>query len=489
MSEPDARQRLLALLKTHALRVAAPGESFTLASGRQSHYFVNGKEVTLRADGLALVAELFLERLAGADVQAVGGMTLGADPIVGAMVAQSAGTAQPLLGFIVRKASKDHGLGDRIAGPSLAGIGRVVMVEDTTTTGGSTLDAIAALREAHPDITVDRVLSIVDREEGAGDNFAAAGYRRCGLMRPRVLGLLGPTAVGKTAVAVELCERLPGEVISADSRQIYRGLTIGSSAPTAAELARAAHHLVGFVDPRETYSVARFRDDAEKLIGESAGRGRTPVLTAGTGMYLKALLSGWTLTGVPPDAALRRRLEAEGAAELHRRLAAVDPAAAERIAETDLKRLVRALEVFEASGRTLTEHLREPAREAAYDVRLYGLRRPREELYARIDQRVEAMLAAGWPDEVRGLLDAGLTGDEPAMEGLGYRRLAAVVRGETALAEAVPLIQQDTRRFAKRQMTWFRAFADVRWVDLAAAADPIAVAEAILSDWQRADPP
>ncbi len=173
----DERElRLLELIRALALRRAAPGESFTLASGRQSHYFVNGKEITLRAEGLSLVAELMLDRLEHSGVAAVGGMTLGADPIVGGLVALSAGTEQPLRGFIVRKAVKDHGLGDRIAGPSLEGVRRVAMVEDTTTTGGSTLDAIEALKAAHPDIEVVCVLTIVDRQEGATENFAAAGY-------------------------------------------------------------------------------------------------------------------------------------------------------------------------------------------------------------------------------------------------------------------------------------------------------------------------
>lgn len=171
------RARLLDLLRHDALRVAQPGETFTLASGRSSHYYVNGKELTLRAEGLRLVAELFLERIAGAGVEAVAGMTLGADPIIGAMVALSAGTPEPLAGFIVRKAGKDHGLGDRIAGPTIAPPRRIVMVEDTTTTGGSTLDAIACVKDAWPDVIVDRVLSIIDRQEGAAENFAAAGYR------------------------------------------------------------------------------------------------------------------------------------------------------------------------------------------------------------------------------------------------------------------------------------------------------------------------
>lgn len=190
MTEIDAqRQRLLELIRRDALRVAAPGQSFTLASGRQSHYFVNGKDVTLQPEGLNLVARLMLAKLAGSAVAAVGGMSIGADPIVGAMVALSAETPLPLQGFLVRKAAKDHGLGDRIAGPSLAEVTEVVMVEDTTTTGGSTLEAIACVKEAWPQIKIERVLTIVDREEGASEGFAAAGYRLDPLFRRADLGV------------------------------------------------------------------------------------------------------------------------------------------------------------------------------------------------------------------------------------------------------------------------------------------------------------
>ncbi len=190
MSGPETSlNRLLSLVRRDALRVAGEGQSFTLASGRQSHYFVDGKNVTLQPEGLNLVARLMLAKLFGSGVQAVGGMTLGADPIVGAMVALSAETDLPLIGFIVRKAVKDHGLRDRIAGPPLDGVVKVAMVEDTTTTGGSTLDAIACLREVYPHLEIERVLSIVDREEGAAANFAAAGYRFDPLLRRADLGV------------------------------------------------------------------------------------------------------------------------------------------------------------------------------------------------------------------------------------------------------------------------------------------------------------
>jgi orotate phosphoribosyltransferase len=181
--------RLRELLDRDAVRRAAPGETFTLASGKPSHYFVNGKEVTLRAEGLHLVATLMLERLVGTGVEAVGGMSIGADPIVGAIVALSAAGDQPLQGFLVRKTAKDHGLKDAVAGPSLAGVRRVAMVEDVTTTGGSTLTAIESLKAAAPEVEVVKVLTILDRQEGALKNFAAAGYHLEALLSRSDLGL------------------------------------------------------------------------------------------------------------------------------------------------------------------------------------------------------------------------------------------------------------------------------------------------------------
>lgn len=295
-----------------------------------------------------------------------------------------------------------------------------------------------------------------------------------------VLVLLGPTAVGKTAVAVELCRRLGGEVIAADSRQIYRGLTIGSAAPTAAEIAEAPHHLVEFLAPDVVWSAAEFRDAAEAAIADVLARGRQPIVVAGTGFYVSTLVYGWTLTAQPADPALRARLEAEPADVLHARLAEVDPETAARLAPADRKRVVRALEVYELTGQPLSQHHRERGTQPVpYRYELHGLRRDRADLNARIDRRVEAMLAAGWLHEVDQLVADGLTGDEPAFEGLGYRRLLAHRRGELSLAEATELIQRDTRRFAKRQMTWFRGMAGVRWHDLPPEAEPAAVAAAI----------
>lgn len=285
--------------------------------------------------------------------------------------------------------------------------------------------------------------------------------------RPRVICLLGPTAVGKTALAVALGERLGGEVVSADSRQIYRGVSIGSGAPSPEELARVPHHLVGFRDPRAAYSVAEFKAAAESALADIVARGRAPLLVAGTGMWLKALTAGWTLTQVPADPELRARLAGEPAAALHARLAQADPATAARLAPADHKRVVRALEVLTLTGQPLSSHLAQAgSTPVAFDYQLWGLRRARESLCARIEARVDAMLAAGWLDEVRALLAAGLTGGEPALEALGYRHLVAALRGALAFDEAVARTKQDTRRFAKRQMTWFRALPDVSWLDL-----------------------
>jgi orotate phosphoribosyltransferase len=190
VSDFEARRaRLAELLKRDALRVAPEGETFTLASGKQSRYFVNGKEVTLRAEGLALVASLFLDRLRGSGAQAVGGMSIGADPMIGAVVALSAATDEPLQGFIVRKTAKDHGLLDAIAGPSLADVRSVALVEDVTTTGGSTLAAIEAVKAAWPHVTIAKVLTVLDRQEGAAEAFAQAGYELDALLRREELGV------------------------------------------------------------------------------------------------------------------------------------------------------------------------------------------------------------------------------------------------------------------------------------------------------------
>ncbi len=269
-----------------------------------------------------------------------------------------------------------------------------------------------------------------------------------------LLVLVGPTAVGKTALSLELAGRFDGEIVSADSRLFYRGMDIGTAKPTAAERAAAPHHLIDIADPDETISLGQYRRLAGATIDGVLARGRLPILVGGTGQYVMAVVEGWGVPEVAPRPALRAALERLGADEAARWLAALDPAAAARIDPRNVRRVVRALEVTLVSGRPISELQRKTP--PPYDVRLVGLRRDRAALYARIDARVEQMMAAGLLDEVRQLRDAGYAG-APPLSGLGYRQLLAHLRGETTLDEAVARIKFETHRFARQQSTWFRA--------------------------------
>ncbi len=278
-------------------------------------------------------------------------------------------------------------------------------------------------------------------------------------MPPPLLILVGPTAVGKTELSLRLAEAIGGEIVSADSRLLYRGMDIGTAKPTPAERARVPHHLIDVADPDDVWTVARFQDAAYAAIDAIHARGRVPLLVGGTGQYIWAAVEGWQVPRVPPRPGLRAALERWGEAigpeALHRRLAVLDPEAAARILPSNLRRTVRALEVIFTTGRRFSEQQRKQP--PPYDILILGLTRPRPELHARIDARIEAMLAAGWLDEVRRLLEAGYSPDLPAMSGIGYAELAAHLRGEISLEEAVHRIQQRTRRFVRRQANWFKA--------------------------------
>ena len=298
---------------------------------------------------------------------------------------------------------------------------------------------------------------------------------------PPLLVLVGPTAIGKTDVAVRLAARLPLEAVSADSRQVYRGMDIGTGKPSADERAALPHHLIDVVDPPERYHAARFRRDALEAIARIRARGRLPVVVGGTGLYVRALLKG--LHPAPPaDPALRVELEAIAAAQgseaLHRRLAERDPVAAARLHPRDRVRLVRALEVLTLGGPGP-----EPAdwRSAVPPFRLLmvGLRQSREALSRRIADRVRAMVARGMMSEVQGLLEAGYDEALPAMGGIGYRQFSAVLRGDMTEAEATRLMIRDTTRYAKRQMTWFARDPEVRWLDVDAVGGPDGTARAV----------
>jgi len=294
-----------------------------------------------------------------------------------------------------------------------------------------------------------------------------------------LLVLCGPTATGKSAAAIALARRVGGEVVNADSRNVYRGLDIGTAKPTPAERAGVPHHLVDVADPREVFTVADYQRLALAAIEAIHARGRLPILVGGTGLYIRAVVDRLTIPAVPPDAAFRLAAEAEEAARpgtLHARLQALDPVAAARIHPRNVRRLVRALEVIHHTGRPLSAQ--QGRRGAPEPVLQVGLRLPRPLLDERIDRRVEAQLAAGLVEEVRGLLAAGVPPTAPAMQGLGYKELVPYLEGRLPLDRAVAILKRNTRRYARRQEIWFRADPRIQWLDVE-GLDAEAVAERV----------
>ncbi|HEV7734404.1 MAG TPA: tRNA (adenosine(37)-N6)-dimethylallyltransferase MiaA [Candidatus Binatia bacterium] len=287
------------------------------------------------------------------------------------------------------------------------------------------------------------------------------------MSRPRIVCLVGPTASGKTGLALELAVAVGAEVVSADSRQVYRGMDVGTAKPSAAERARVPHHGIDVVAPDEAFDAGAFRQVAASAIADIHARGRHVLVVGGTGLYLRALLQG--LCPAPPRAphvrtALQALATRVGAAELHRLLAGIDPTAAARIHRNDRGRLIRALEVPLVSGRTLSSwQASHGFAERPYEALVIGLALPVPELDARIAARAATMAASGFLDEVRALRDGGLVADAPGWNAVGYRELLACVEGRSSLDEALAATVLATRRFAKRQRTWFRAQPDVVW--------------------------
>lgn len=283
-----------------------------------------------------------------------------------------------------------------------------------------------------------------------------------------LLVIVGPTAAGKTALSIELAEALGGEIVSADSRQIYRGMDIGTAKAAAGERGRVPHHLLDIVNPDQVLTLAEYQALAYRTIDEIAAAGRLPMLVGGTGQYVAAVLEGWRIPEVAPQEALRRELEAvaagAGPQALHEQLSRLDPVAASRIDYRNVRRVIRALEVCLATGRPISELQRkEPP---PYRVAQIGVTRPRPVLYERIDRRVDAMLHAGLVAEVAALADAGYGWELPAMTGLGYRQIGQYLRGEVTLDEAAALIKKGTRRFVQQQYNWFRANDPaIHWID------------------------
>ena len=302
--------------------------------------------------------------------------------------------------------------------------------------------------------------------------------------RNLVLALVGPTAVGKTATSLLLARELHGEIVSADSRQVYRGMDIGTAKITPEEQGDIPHHLIDIRNPDETISLGEYKELADAAIADILARGRLPMLVGGTGQYVRAVLEGWQIPRVPPQPELRRELEelAERAGKeaVFARLQELDPVSTQIIDYRNLRRVIRAIEVTLVAGRPFSElQTKQPP---PWRIVQIGLTRPREALYARADARIEAMFDAGWVEEVQRLLARGYTPDLPSFGSLGYREVAAYLAGEYDLEEAKARIRKATRNFIRRQYNWFRlSNPDIHWFDLEEVGPEEVLARAMAS--------
>ena len=288
--------------------------------------------------------------------------------------------------------------------------------------------------------------------------------------------LTGPTAVGKTALSLSLAERVNGEIISADSMQVYRGMDIGSAKIMPEEQKGIPHHLIDVLDPDEEFHVVRFVQMAKEAMEDIRSRGKVPILTGGTGFYIQAMLYDIDFTESGEDDSYRRELETyakeQGAEKLHEKLKEVDPISAEKIHANNVKRVIRALEYYHQTGEKISEHNEsQRQKNSPYDFIYYVLRLPREILYDRINRRVDLMREQGLEAEVRRLREQGCTRNMVSMQGLGYKEILAALDGECTMDEAFDKIKLETRHFAKRQFTWFRRERDVTWLDKDRFAD------------------
>ncbi|HNW85872.1 MAG TPA: tRNA (adenosine(37)-N6)-dimethylallyltransferase MiaA [Candidatus Limiplasma sp.] len=290
------------------------------------------------------------------------------------------------------------------------------------------------------------------------------------MQKTPVLCIVGPTASGKTALAVQVAQALGGEIISMDSMQIYRRMDIGTAKPTLEERGNIPHHLIDILEPTEPFTVAEYAAQAEAEIQAVNARGSLPILAGGTGFYLRALTDGLSLGGVKSDPALRdslRRIAAEpgGIRRLHDRLRAVDPISAEKLHENDVQRVSRALEVFELTGKPFSAQEQVMA-DRPFQFCLLGATMERALLYQRVNERVDRMLRQGLLREIQSLLDAGVPAQAQSMQGIGYKELTPALLKRVPLSDAVTALKQNTRHYAKRQWTWFRANPEVQWLDM-----------------------
>jgi tRNA dimethylallyltransferase len=305
--------------------------------------------------------------------------------------------------------------------------------------------------------------------------------------RQPLLLIVGPTGSGKTALAIEVSTRIGGEIISADSMQIYRGLDIGTAKASPAEQSRAPHHLIDILEPHQNYSAAQWAHDAQHAIDEIRSRGKTPIICGGTGFYIRALLEPQTLASAPPDEELRAQLESEaqqhGIQFLHDKLKAVDPDATARLHPNDVRRVIRAIEVAVSgqrsavSGALYSSFILHPSS--------FALDWPREELYRRLENRIDAMLRAGFMDELKRLQSLQIPASATVWQSLGYRQMLPALEDESKFNECVELWKRDTRRYAKRQMTWFRHQLPTRWLPVDVSTHISELATEIVHQWHE----
>ncbi len=291
------------------------------------------------------------------------------------------------------------------------------------------------------------------------------------MAKPPLVILTGPTAVGKTTLSIRLAKACNGEIISADSMQVYRHMDIGSAKITQEEMEHVPHHLIDILEPDEEFNVTMFQKLGKEALKDIYSRGRLPILTGGTGFYIQALLYDIDFKENPEGEGIRRELEElaeeKGALYLHQLLSQVDPESAERIHSHNVKRVIRALEYFRQTGEKISLHNeQERKRESPYTFRYFVIHTPRERLYKQIDRRVDQMVEQGLVEEVRRLKEMGIRRGMTSMQGLGYKEILDYLNGDCTLEEAIAILKRDTRHFAKRQLTWFKRERDVEWLNL-----------------------
>ncbi|BAU28704.1 tRNA dimethylallyltransferase [Aneurinibacillus soli] len=300
--------------------------------------------------------------------------------------------------------------------------------------------------------------------------------------KQRVLAIVGPTSVGKTALSLELAIRHGGEIISGDSMQFYRGMDIGTAKATEEERACVLHHMIDICNPDEEFTVADFQRRTTGLITQLNGHGKLPMLVGGTGLYVQSVLYDYQFSQAGQDDKYRAELEqfarVHGQEALHMRLAEIDPVTAARLHPNDVKRLIRALEIYHLTGRTMAEH-QERSEQSPYELLMIGLTMDRALLYERINLRVDMMIEQGLIEEVARLLEQGYDASLRSMQALGYKEIIAYLHGHTTREAAIELVKKRTRNFAKRQLTWFRAMKDIVWFDLTPGTDLAGTYEAI----------